>query len=84
MATLMQRNTHPHPHHRWHLSLDRQTLEPLFVALTLAGIIAGSLLEWRGASAASLTVVAMATYFFGGFYAVREIIHALREKTIEV
>jgi Cd2+/Zn2+-exporting ATPase len=69
---------------RLHLSLDDETLEPLFVVLTLAGIIAGLLLEHIGAASAVVLSVYGATYFFGGFYAVRAIIGALREKTIEV
>jgi Cd2+/Zn2+-exporting ATPase len=66
------------------LRLDDATLEPLFVALTLAGIIAGLVLEQIGAAPALVVSIHVATYFFGGFYAVRAIIAALREWTIEV
>jgi Cd2+/Zn2+-exporting ATPase len=66
------------------LRLDDATLEPLFVALTLAGIIVGLVLEQLGAAPALVVSVHVATYFFGGFYAVRAIIAALREWTIEV
>ncbi len=68
----------------WHLRLTDTTLEPLFVALTLLGLIAGAMLEHAGAAAPLVLAVHVATYVFGGFYAVRTIIEATLEKTIEV
>jgi Cd2+/Zn2+-exporting ATPase len=64
--------------------LDDETLEPLFVVLTLIGIVAGLLLEWAGAAESLVLGIHIATYAFGGFYALRAIIAALREFTIEV
>lgn len=68
----------------WRPRLDDATIEPLFVALTLAGIVAGLLLGHAGAPAGLILAVHVVTYFFGGFYAVRAIIEALRERTVEV
>lgn len=69
---------------RWRLHVDDRVIEPLFVALTLAGIIAGSLMERVGAAPGLLLAVQVATYVFGSFYAVRAIVAALRERTVEV
>jgi len=69
---------------RFALCLDDATLESLFVALTLAGVAAGLLLRRAGAPAPLILGVNLATYFFGGFYAVRAIVASLRERTIEV
>ncbi|NJN17788.1 MAG: cadmium-translocating P-type ATPase [Oscillochloris sp.] len=66
------------------LQLDDSVLEPLFVALTLAGIVAGALLERVAAPTGIVLAVHGATYVFGGWYALRAIVAALRERTIEV
>ncbi|GAB4114285.1 MAG: hypothetical protein Fur005_05250 [Roseiflexaceae bacterium] len=66
------------------LQLNEALIERLFVALTLVGIVVGSLLEQAGEPQSVTLLVHVATYFFGGLFAVREIIHALRERTIEV
>lgn len=68
----------------WSLRLDDTLLEPLFVVLTLVGIIAGLVLEQTHPPAGLLLAVQGATYLFGGFYAVRAIVAALRERTVEV
>lgn len=68
----------------WPLQLTNTFFEPLFVALTLIGIVAGLLLENVGADEPLLLGVHLATYFFGGYYAVLAIIAALRKVTIEV
>ncbi len=68
----------------FHLHLNHEFLEPLFVALTLLGIVAGLVLPQVGATPEVILGVHIANYFFGGFYAVRAIIAALKEKTIEV
>ncbi len=68
----------------WDAHEIRAFLEPLFVVLALLGIVVGLLLE-RAAVAPELTLaVHLATYLFGGFYAVKAIIGALREQRIEV
>lgn len=59
-------------------------LEPLFVVLTLIGIVLGELLPGLNAPPMLHLSVHLATYFFGGYYAVLAIIEALKEKTIEV
>lgn len=64
--------------------LDSGLLEPLFVVLTLAGIVAGMALEAFNTTPGVLLAVRIATYFFGGFYAVQAIIEGLRERTINV
>jgi Cd2+/Zn2+-exporting ATPase len=75
---------------RWagRLRIGRDSLEALleraFVALTLAGIVMGSLLEPSGATQGVLLAVHLATYVFGGFFAMRAVIEALRERKIEV
>ena len=69
---------------RLQLRLDDSFIEPMFVGLTLIGIITGLLLERFEASATLIVIIHMTTYFFGGFYAVRAIIAALREWSIEV
>jgi Cd2+/Zn2+-exporting ATPase len=66
------------------LQLNEALIERLFIALTLVGIVAGNLLEQAGEPQPATLLVHLATYFFGGLFAVREIIHALRERTIEV
>jgi Cd2+/Zn2+-exporting ATPase len=68
----------------WRSQDMRAFVEPLFVALTLLGIVGGLLLGRAGA-APELTLAAhLATYFFGGFYATGAIFTALRERRIEV
>jgi len=69
---------------RWRLPFSDELLEPLFVALTLVGIVAGLLLERVGAQPGLLLAVHLATYVFGGLYAVRAIVAALRQRTVEV
>lgn len=66
------------------VQIDHLFVERLFVVLTLAGIIAGRMLAQLEAPAMVLLAVNIATYFVGGFYAVRAIIAALREWTVEV
>ncbi len=68
----------------WRARLNDETLEPLFVALTLVGLITGAMLAHAGAPTTLVLGVHLATYFFGGFYAVRTIIAATLERTIEV
>jgi Cd2+/Zn2+-exporting ATPase len=82
MSILQQ--THSKPEAGWHFHIDDAVVEPLLVALTLAGIIAGVMLERLGASAGLLLGLHLATYLAGGLYAVRAIVAALRERTIEV
>lgn len=72
------------PRQRLMLLLNDEILEPAFVVLTLVGIVAGLILDRAGAPAAIILAVHLATYFFGGFYAVRAIIEALRHWSIEV
>ncbi len=69
---------------QWRFTFDNHILEPLFVVLTLVGIVAGGVLEHLGVAPGALLVVRVATYFFGGFYAVQAIIEGLRERTINV
>lgn len=73
----------PQQHKTW-LQLDDHVLEPLFVVLTLLGIIAGLMLQQLNPPSSLMVVIGVATYAFGSFYAVRAIIEALRERTIEV
>ncbi|MFV9504068.1 MAG: heavy metal translocating P-type ATPase [Oscillochloridaceae bacterium umkhey_bin13] len=81
MTTLTQPTTTP----RTGLpQLDPARIEQLFVALTLVGIIGGVFFERLGLLGAPLLAVRLATYFFGGFFAVGAIIASLRERTIEV
>jgi Cd2+/Zn2+-exporting ATPase len=81
MSTLQQTRVERRP---LRLALDDSFVEPLFVALTLVGIVAGELLERAGAADGLTLAVHVATYFFGGLYAVRAIVEALRERTVEV
>jgi len=68
----------------WRFTFDARILEPLFVLLTLVGIVAGGVLERLGIAPEALLAVRVATYFFGGFYAVQTIIEGLRERRINV
>lgn len=68
-------------HPKW---MRDEFLEPLFVVLTLLGIVLGELLPLMNVSPMLHLFVHLATYFFGGYYAVLAIIEALREKKIEV
>ncbi|RMD83439.1 MAG: cadmium-translocating P-type ATPase [Chloroflexi bacterium] len=72
------------PRQRLMLLLNDEILEPAFVVLTLVGIVAGLILDRAGTPTAIVLAVHLATYFFGGFYAVRTIIDALRHWKIEV
>lgn len=82
MSTLPR--THSEPAPSWPVRFDDELIEPLFVGLTLIGIVVGIIMERLDAHAGMQLAVNVATYFFGGFYAVRAIIDALRERTIEV
>jgi Cd2+/Zn2+-exporting ATPase len=64
-------------------AFDHITLERAFVVLTLIGIVAARLID-AFATAELILAVNIATYFFGGFYAVRAIIGAIKEWQIEV
>ncbi len=64
--------------------LNTQRIEQIFVGLTLFGIGLDLLLNQAGVTGPLMLAVHLATYFFGGFFAVRAIIEALRERTIEV
>src|SRR5690242_3935392 len=66
------------------LQLKTELLEPLFVVLTLAGIIAGWGLKTIDAGPTVLLIVNLATYVFGGTFAVRAIIAEARHWKIEV
>lgn len=68
----------------WRLRWDDSVIEPLFVALTLVGIVAGVLLERVSADPTLILAVNVATYIFGGLYAVRAIVESLRELSVEV
>ena len=68
----------------WSFKLSDSWLEPLFVALTLLGIGVDLLLTQVGATDTLQLAVHLITYAVGGYYAVRSIIAALRERTIEV
>lgn len=82
MVTLPQ--TEPQARSALRLRLSDSFIEPLFVALTLLGILAGVLLQRLDPTPEVLTVVQIATYGFGSFYAVRAIIAASREWKIQV
>ncbi len=69
---------------QWRIALGENARPAIFVALTLVGIVAGLLLEHNHASPALILAVHAATFFFGGYDAVRAIIEALKERTIEV
>jgi len=58
--------------------------EPLFVVLTLIGIVAGLLLERLGASATTVLLLHIASYAFGGSFALRSIVVALRVREVDV
>jgi Zn2+/Cd2+-exporting ATPase len=82
MSTLSQ--THTQEPSGVRFTINDEIIEPLFVALTLVGIAASLMTERFGAPAGVHLAVNIATYFVGGFYAVRAITAALRERTIEV
>jgi Cd2+/Zn2+-exporting ATPase len=68
----------------WRPRLDDAFLEPLFVVLTLIGIALGELLARSHVAPSVLLTVHLLTYAFGGYYALRAIIEALRQREIEV
>ncbi|NTV65783.1 MAG: cadmium-translocating P-type ATPase, partial [Oscillochloris sp.] len=82
MSTFSQ--THTREPSGVRFSISDEIIEPSFVALTLVGIVAGILTERLGAPGEVHLAVNLVTYVVGGFYAVRAIIEALRERTIEV
>jgi Cd2+/Zn2+-exporting ATPase len=80
MAVAITVDTKKRPTLRW----NDEVIEPLFVALTLVGIVAGMVLEPTAQPESIKLTVHWLTYFFGGFYALRAIIASLKERTIEV
>ncbi|RRR65654.1 MAG: cadmium-translocating P-type ATPase, partial [Candidatus Viridilinea halotolerans] len=82
MSILTPTHTKVKTERRFHF--DAAFFEQLFVLLTLVGIVAGVILGRLNVDPRLLLAVNVATYFVGGFYAVRSIIAALRERTIEV
>ncbi len=84
MTIITKPQAQAHAAASWRARLNDETIEPLFVAFTLVGLIAGAMLAHAGAPPTLVLGVHLATYFFGGFYAVRTIIAATLERTIEV
>ncbi|WP_129631842.1 heavy metal translocating P-type ATPase [Candidatus Oscillochloris fontis] len=82
MSTLQQ--TRIKPASGWPFTWNDEFIEPLLVSLTLLGIISGVVIDYLGLAAELLLTINIATYAAGGFYAMRAIIAALRERTIEV
>jgi Cd2+/Zn2+-exporting ATPase len=82
MLTLSHPNPKRAPQPRLHL--NDVLLEPLFVGLTLLGILFGAALQHWADLPALLLVVQIATYSFGSFYALKAIWAAFRERTIQV
>src|SRR5690242_18493705 len=66
------------------LHLKTEFFEPLFVVLTMLGIIAEWALKTLEVAPNALFVVNLATYVFGGTFAVRAIIAEARQWKIEV
>ncbi len=85
-ATIARIDGEPHPVLArldvWRSNEER--IEAVFVVLTLLGLIAGVIVENRGAPAAVTLSVHGATYFFGGYFAAVEIVKAIRAFTVEV
>ncbi|PDW02945.1 cadmium-translocating P-type ATPase [Candidatus Viridilinea mediisalina] len=79
---MLSPTTNTHTERR--IQLNDTFFEQLFVVLTLVGIVAGVIMGRLEVDPRLLLAVNLATYGFGGFYAVRAIIEALREYTIEV
>ncbi len=84
MTIITKPQAQAHAAASWRARLNDETIELLFVAFTLIGLIAGAMLAHAGAPSTLVLGVHLATYFFGGFYAVRTIIAATLERTIEV
>ncbi len=82
MAAITQSKANEPRAARFHV--EKALIERSFVALTLLGIVLGSVLERVEAPTQVILGVHIATYFVGGYYAVLAIIEALRERTIEV
>jgi len=84
MTIITKPQAQAHAAASWRARLNDETIEPLFVAFTLVGLIMGAMLAHAGAPPTLVLGVHLATYFFGGFYAVRTIIAATLERIIEV
>jgi len=84
MTIITKPQAQAHAAASWRARLNDETIEPLFVAFTLVGLIMGAMLAHAGAPPTLVLGVHLATYFFGGFYAVRTIIAATLARTIEV
>ena len=67
---------------RW--TINRDLIKQLFVLLTLVGMLAGIVLDRAATSPALLLAVHVATYVFGGTFAVLAIAAAIRRRQIEV
>ncbi len=65
-------------------TLNTALIERAFVGLTLLGIVTGMLLERANTPLQAQQGIAVATYFFGGLFAVLAIIEALKVWRIEV
>jgi Zn2+/Cd2+-exporting ATPase len=61
-----------------------ELLEPLFVALTLLGLASGLILERVGAGAGLTLALNIATYIFGGSFALKNIVASLHKGRVEV
>ncbi len=82
MMTLPQIKSKPRSALR--LRLSGAVIEPLFVVLTLLGLLVGGFIQSADVAPRLLLAVQIATYGFGSFYAVRAIIAAIREWKIQV
>jgi Zn2+/Cd2+-exporting ATPase len=84
MTTLSHPRPYRAPQPRLSSFLRPGNLETLFVALTLLGLVGGLVLEQREAAPLAVLTVHVATYFFGGAFALRAVAAALRQGKVEV
>lgn len=77
--------TRPAPQTTWERAVQWTTdhIEPVFVAITLIGMVTGLIADWQGAATVSLVAYAVA-YVTGGYFGLRAGLASLRQRTIDV
>ncbi len=67
--------------HRW---LERRTLEPALVVVTLAAILLSFVVEWAGLPAGAISALGVVAYVAGGFYGVQASFESLRARQLDI
>ena len=66
---------------RW---LERRTLEPALVVITLAAILLSFVVDWAGLPGGVISALAVVAYVAGGFYGVQASFVSLRARRLDI